>query len=666
MIVSSGRAQAGAAGALGPDRSIRGRAELVSALLGIQGWAVDLDRPGDELEVELWVGDRKLGSCSTGLMRPDLTEQLGPDALVGFAFDDAVLAEFKTVSAAEIDTVEVRVAGMLLDIATPAHMIAPASSRQGGAEIDLLARLSHLRSEANRARERALRPIGENNVGYIEAAAVDEGGLVWLIGWMVMDALVDRPVVILDSSKIPAGFAYTLMHRSDLPSGAAGFIGVLQTDWRPTKSAKPFFFIDEDGQQFLEGLNPFNVISKQTLLNHCRDLWQFADVGYSAALRRLMQQARSWSPLPEDLVAERAAVEEVLVLPGFGCFVSGWVVSPAKEVEHVALKIGSTVLVAEPTAMSTKPRPDLGNIYPGVDRMLEHAGFSAALVGLVDPAAMSDAILKIIYRDGTSSNHAIPAGQVRRLGQTVNINRVLDFFPSIASESFFGDFARAVRAEEQTRIREVQPFQITPCDTAIVCTVPEERSDIFLMFENLRTGLRAINPSVGAVIIAGQDENRSLVVRLFKEYCRFGGRYGGRPLSLVFVPDRALAAYSIPTIAEIVDLKRFIFVAKTATLGAAGLQAVDRFDGSLTFLGVEDPVRDFAPSEMSFECFGWSVAEFDSFLAGADVLLGGLHLRPPSLSLLARAAKVEKAALRIRTPVQTAIVEAINRATESA
>ena len=238
-------APAGAARAGSPDNSVRGTVERLDEERGISGWAADAS--GRPVEVELWAGGARLASC---IADRDISDDTAPLGARGFVFGDEALAALrKAASTGSTGAVEVRVAGYdqpLPSLAPPLDLgfIRLARAPAGrGSDADFLARLADLRSQAVRLSERPLRPNQGHRAGFVEVAAVDEGGLVWILGWMERDARHDRPVVIVDGGATPAGFAYVTVPRADLPDTACGLIGVLQTDWRPSRGSKPFFFI---------------------------------------------------------------------------------------------------------------------------------------------------------------------------------------------------------------------------------------------------------------------------------------------------------------------------------------------------------------------------------------------------------------------------------------
>lgn len=646
------------------DSSIQGFVERFDDENGAVGWALDLATPSTPLELELWLGDRLLARTTTSGARPDVDAYMGVSSSPGFSFGSAAGAGVRdALNAKRVDDLQVRAAGAQRALPVSGEfrfgeVATAAEEATGGSEFDLLARLAHLRSEAKALCDRPLRPVGQMSVGYIEAAAIDEGGLVWVVGWGPREALSDRPAAILDSSKFPAGFAYVSVPRADLPDHAVGIIGVLQSDWQPTPSAKSYFFISGEDQRFLETLAPCKVIPKAGLIDHCKDLWDVAEGAYVHAMKRLMQQVRSWEPLPEHFISERAVVDQVQVVPGFGCLAVGWAVSPTKEVERLLLKIGTTILSADPALLAVKARPDLAHLYPGADQMLERAGFSAVFPGPIDERALGDATLKVVYSDGTSSNHGIPSGNLRVLGKTAKIERVLDHFPAVQAEPFFPDMARAIRRNAFHRASALQPLVIQSASELIVFAMPPRRSDMALLIDDIARRLPTLPPETGIALIAASNEHRPVVMRLFDEL----QRGGERPFSLAFVEDTGAAAYALPRLLDLVGTDNFLFVGDNARLASKGWLAAAKLDGELAFLEMLDPVLDRASEGVpSFSAFCWSGSAWRRWLANGSPLLGGPSMLPPPDTLLSHARRIPAATLMLSTIAPTVLQDAINR-----
>lgn len=523
-----------------------------------------------------------------------------------------------------------------------------------GRDADMLGRLAALRDEAAQVLAQHFRPMPDKRAGFVEAVAVDESGLVWVIGW-IADPRTDCSMVVVDGGgKAAAGFASMLIPRDDLPPGASGLVAVLRTDWKPNRDGKAFFFLDGADGRYLEGLDSLTQLSKTALIQHCAPLWAKGPAGHAAELRRLIQHADAWDVLPPEFAPEIAAVEQVLVLPGFGCLATGWALSPTKQIEGLALRLGNVVLVSDPGSIVAKPRPDLAEIFPNADRLIERAGFTAAFPGQVDPDSLGDAMLKVVYRDGTASNHPIGAAAMRRLGESVSWDRVRLLYPSITAERFFPSFAAAVRAHHAETAEAVRPVAVAPCAEALVLAAPRDRSDAFLAFDGIARNAAQLPPGAGIVVLAGEDCDRSAVIALFDDL----RDASDRPLSLMIVPEAAMAAYSLSAAARHIGFERFLFVGADAMLTPAGWEAAHMLDGALAFLDLLDPAHGDAAGELGFDVFAWSVSALRNWLAADAPRLGGPGLAPAALALGAR--RIAAGAARLHIPAPSPFVAAIN------
>jgi hypothetical protein len=78
-------AEAQSSGALAADPGIEGYFRVIEPD-EVRGWAVDRRRPSDHLEIEVFLGEQRLGGTKADLSRPDLVELLGPCSDHGFVF----------------------------------------------------------------------------------------------------------------------------------------------------------------------------------------------------------------------------------------------------------------------------------------------------------------------------------------------------------------------------------------------------------------------------------------------------------------------------------------------------------------------------------------------------------------------------------------------------
>lgn len=647
------------------SEAVRGQIDRFDPVTGIEGWAIDLSDPGKILTVELLIGDAIVAQTLTDRIRGDIAEALNADVYGGFAFDDDIgdviadMAEGGTRG-----SLRIRIADTpyLLQSVTPPPDLDVLTSglrglhSQGYRGFDLIARLSDLRTQTTELLRRPLRPYPDNSLGYIESLAIDEAGLVWIGGWMKRSVATDQPVVIVDRQKISGAIALTMFERDDLGSDAYGIIGVLQSDWRPTPSSELFIYL-ADGTSFLESLRPLNIVSKKSFVEHFAHRWATCHTGHSTTLRYLLDHPDSWHPTDGGAGAQvRASLEEVLVLPSFGCLVIGWVLSPLKPIETFGMRFGSTVLRCDENSIAFRARPDLTGIAPGCYRLTEQAGFVAAFRGVIPPRDLDNPVLKVLLDDGSASNHAVEMRVVRRLGHATSIEHILTLYPSLKSESFFREFAAAVRQDARSRAEICRPFAVAPSERVIVMGVPEERSDAFLLFDAIGRRVQNRRSGPGLAFIAGRGVARAAVVSRFEQLAA----RTGLPCSLFFTDEPAGCSYALPAILRDIGADRFAFFAAGLIPTDEGWASARAFDDGLTLMAVGDAAGPGLEGRTSLECFGWNRDSLIEWLRVAPSFLGGLAEDAARLLEADAARIIEDGALFLRPRAGSPLAKAIN------
>jgi len=610
--------------------SIDGIVEQLDELFGVVGWAVDTADPARLLTVELWGGQTLLATTETGLVRPDVAEAIGADCLPGFRFDADVRDRIRDAADSNLSgDLVVRVVGYdqplhcFSGVRTLEFVRLSGAGRAPENRDALLDRLTLHVDAARHAFVQPMRPLPGRGIGFVESIATDDTGLTWVVGWMKEDLVLDRPIVIVDNGKHPAGLAYTLTARDDLPPGSKGFVGVLQTDWRASPELLPHFFVTDGSGRFLETLMPTPIKTKAQIAPIVRDLLARAEGGFRDLLRDLFHTMQSWAVLPDDPSKDLLFADEVAILPGFGAFVSGWALSPTKQALRFVLKARNRIMVADDRSVSFKSRPDVAHIYPNAAMAVDRAGFTATFRGDLDSAWLDDLILKVTWDDGSATNVAVRAEQVRVLGVTTPIESALGFYPAIEAESFFDDFARHATACMRARAAAIRVHTAERCPAAVLLAAPTSPSDLFLMFEKAIRHARRLPTDWGIAILARSDGQRSLIIALFNDLVRATGR----ACSLIFVAEPAAATYAIDQVADALDLERFAFVGPAVMLTRTGWSMIGTTDPGLTLLEVIDPLGETA-GRADLAAFVTDRMHWSDIAAHAPARIGGLHLPP--------------------------------------
>lgn len=437
---------------------------------------------------------------------------------------------------------------------------APSSSKSR----DLTACLRALLDTAQDLLAEPLRPVSENHAGYIEGVSVDTHGNVWVVGWLKRSLGHEFPVVIVDRRKYAGAMSVMCYEREDLPADAHAMIGVLQTDWRPNlESADIFLFLGEQVSAFLRAVRPLRFMDGKAVVDLIAGAQSSITEGRVRALQSLLLGAGSWLPDTARIAGftVEASVDEILALPGFGCLVQGWVVSPAKPVSRISMRLGEKVLHPAVGSLSFRPRPDLVSVYPQAPYLLQRAGFIVALEGAISSEDLANPVLKVHFADGTSSNFSVDHKVMRRIGHAVPADEVLRLYPGLAQETFFGRFAAALTADVTAQLSQVHTvLPCEPSDRCLVAALPANYSDATLLANEiaLRLSTSAAPPAV--TLLADWSHERTKLPLLAEVIRARTGRSCG-----VFLVERAdKPLWALPRILTLLGCSRFFFLAADA------------------------------------------------------------------------------------------------------
>jgi hypothetical protein len=660
----------------------RGFIDLIDISQGVRGWVLDLAAPESPQPIVLMVGDLVVAEVVPDELRHDISEAVGMTVTPGFAFDAAALALALDMADSAEDAISVRVAGSdyhlgctdvpptagqlakqqrLLSVAQPSH--------NSAADFDLL--LDDLRADALELADEALRPAPENLQGYIETLAIDTSGQVWMVGWMRRGHLTEFSAVISDRRKIPAAVAVMTFARDDLPADSCGVIGLLSSPWRPTSATAEFYvFFGAGGRFHLRSHTPMRMVTSSELVaeyESVRD--RCLGDGRAMALQRMLSSMESWLPTRSTGhgFATETSVDRILLVPGLGCLVEGWVISPMKRVDGLRLRIGGAVMAAQADATYWKPRPDLLEAFPGSEALIARAGFVALFAGAEEPDDFSDPVLKIVFEGGASANWPIPPKVFRLLGHSALIEDALLFFPALAEESFFPRFASAAIRAQRGAMGPPIALALARTRRALVLVLPEDRCDLFLLFAEVSQQCRVGGGIEGIAFIASSKSNRSDALWLFREF----QADTGVPSSLLVIDDAAHAFALLPEILRDISANRFIFVGAGVFLTSTGWRHVRQIlqsgGADLSFLGLEPDELDQrdANDYVTARCFAWTTALFVRWASTAAPYLGG-YFKENGLFNSNVAHVVHRGAARSsRTLLPPRIEEAVNVAVYS-
>ncbi len=659
-----------------------GFVDLIDAVQGVRGWAVNLVDPSAPVLLQLCVGSHLVAETYASIERDDISDRLGRPARAGFAFDASVMLTLADFLEDPDDVLSVRIAatGHVLSsgqapmsggelVASQREAAAPPAQ---DAETDLATLLDQLQADAALLAGQALWPSPEGLQGYVETLAVDPSGQVWFMGWTRRGHVQEFSAVIQERRRHPASIAVMSYARDDLPDDACGVVGLIASDWRPSSaSSQLLVFFGAGGRFHLRSHDPLRIITASELVSEYEGIRdRCLGDGRVTVLQRMMATTDAWTlgrPGANWYAAE-ASIDRVLVVPGLGCLVEGWVLSPVKRVFGLRLRVGGSVMTAQPDSLYWKARPDLLGAFPGSERLVRRAGFVGLFAGQAEPKDFADPVLKIVFEGGESANFPVGARAFRRLGHSASIEDALEFFPALQDEAFFPAFAEAAIRAERAAMNPPVPISVTPSREVVVAVLPADRCDMFLLFEELAQQCRA-GAAIGALaFVASAQANRADALWLFREFQAAHGERRGMAGSLLIVDDASQAFDLLPDILRELRAQRFLFMAAGVLLTPAGWaqvpQALAEGATELVFFGADgDEVERRSPADRATaRCFAWSARPFSRWAQTAPAYMGGFH-RDNGLTRAGIAYAVHReAAVLTRAPAPNRITEAVNEA----
>jgi hypothetical protein len=622
-----------------------GFVDVIDSRQGVRGWAVNLADPLEPVRLILCVGDQIVAETMAEGDRDDISSKLGRPARAGFSFDPDVVLTLSSFMEDADDPIQVRIAdtgdGLPCADRPPtigeviARLRADITPEPRSTIADFEYLLDELRAAADPLAEAPLRPLAENLQGYIETVAVDTSGQVWFMGWIKRGHVQEFSAVLVERRKFPAAIAVISYGRDDLPADSCGIVGLISSSWRPTSAtADLHVFFGMGGRFHLRSHSPLRIVTSSELVGEYEGVRDrcFGE-GRAIALQRMLTALENWLPTrtAAQWFATECSIDRILLVPGLGCLVDGWVMSPMKRIEGLRLRVGASIMSADPEALYWKPRPDLLGAYPGSERMVNRAGFVGLFVGDAEPEDFADPVLKVIFQGGSSANYSIAANVFRRLGHSASVEDALAFFPALQEEAFFPRFAEAAIRAERAAMNPPVVLSVARSRRAMIFVLPEDRCDLFLLFEDLAHQCRTVGGIEAVAFIAASKSNRSDALWLFREFQASQGVPHNIACSLLVIDDAAQAFALLPDILREISANRFFFAGAGVFLREAGWararQALAAGASDLVFFGLE--TDEFEQREqgggVSARCFAWSAGHLARWALSAPAFMGGYY-----------------------------------------
>jgi hypothetical protein len=256
------------------------------------------------------------------------------------------------------------------------------------------------------------------------------------------------------------------------------------SDWRPHAGSELAICFGPGGKSHLRGVAGLKRVTKTAFAAHIKTAAGQAAAGVTPSnhwseLIDLLNGPQSWLPVPGGRTDIQVALDRLLILPGFGCFVAGWALSALQEVRGFALKIGKTELRMDESSLYFRPRPDLNNLASHSTALINRAGFCCFFSGDAGTELAGEVLLKLLLERSTTVVQVRPE-QLLRLGRSAPFDALLQLYPAIETESFFPALVKFSRDDLQGAPAGLTIFKITRSRSAMIFALSEDRHDCLL------------------------------------------------------------------------------------------------------------------------------------------------------------------------------------------
>ena len=460
----------------------RGCVDGFDAESGLLGWAVDLEAPEKSLSLRFVVDGMTLFEVQTSSARPDVSAAIAaPEFYPGFCVSTGNLRDLARLVAlrpAADFAVEVGTSERFLPRTEQvpslraAVMAVVAHDLSYRSETDLVVELAKIAHSAELMTAFPLRPVDEARTGYVEAICTEDqiDGLTWIVGWMRDNNPREFPIMLVDGQRFSGAMTLCQYARTDLPTGAVGFVGLIKSGWRARPSSRPILYYGYPPQKHIVSLPSLPRISKQDVLGYVQRHGSSVDRTSWSDFYKVLTGASSWLVSSDEGI--KCGVDRLILVPNFGCFLSGWVLSYSRPVTGFALKMGSTILPIDPLSLSFRGRPDLIAVHPGSPSLTGQAGFTCLFPGKPDLSTSEKPLLKIYVDGGATAIESVGLAHIRRLGYSEPLDSLLNLYPNLEVEPFFPSLSTALREEYLTLCRKIQIDSVAVTKECLILSLP--------------------------------------------------------------------------------------------------------------------------------------------------------------------------------------------------
>jgi len=499
------------------DSPLRGLVESFALALGLRGWIVDAEAHTPP-EVGLYVQGRHQATVHATAYRGDVVNSADRSVLSGFAFGAEHLAaiaaqpDLDPAAALEVRhmgtgltlrVVSPRVVGDLVEL----HSAARAAPVELSSTRPLMAELIRLGNLARLAAARPLHIEAPQQVGFIEFLSGLTDALRIVGGWMQATQPRTCGVVVMQGGvRHVGGLCCVTLPRADLSDDFRGFVGLLYLadGWAGIDpSAQLTLAFDELKGGWLDSLHPLRQAEPVHALEELRSATRSNTQPRASELARFAADCLPWEPSAwaTDALGINVGWDDVLVAPGFGVFLRGWVLCPVGTLAGITARFGDAIYELDPASLCLNERPDLASVFPAFADRVQWAGLTAVLRGVSAPDLAEPWLLRLAFDSGAKLLHQVDKAQMRYLESEADLLRLQRTMPEFHAERWLGDLASSMKRRQSATARGLHWLSLEACHQAMVLGLPSDAGHVALMLDALSGQLQALPADAGVVLM---------------------------------------------------------------------------------------------------------------------------------------------------------------------
>jgi hypothetical protein len=316
-------------------------------------------------------------------------------------------------------------------------------------------------------------------------------------------------------------------------------------------------------------------------------------------------------------------IDDLLIIPGFGAFMRGWMICRARRTELVSLKLGEWVLGIEPGSHTQCSRSDLVGLSKHLldPAILATAGFTDVFRGAAPKAWFGRPLVRIETSTGEFFLLPVNAEVIRVCAESRDLRAIAEHCPGLSQKFYFYEFVESFGKAVRAHARNIRPVKVQKVPRALVFCLPIQPDDMILAFDKVSVFCADLPDDVGIVFLYTPLHAHGRVLALMNDI----RSRRGRPVSLIHYNDPVYALWSLRPTLDLLDCKSFWFVAPNVMPTKSGWRlAAQIFEeqhiGISSF--ADDRLSEGSASSLSFT---WSTASFETWERGAPFFLSGFY-----------------------------------------